>query len=191
RSAATRSAATRRDRAWCPAWPGAPPTSADFHIKPLALRDEPDDAERREFDARRERLLVPWSRLGVQPAEVPRAGAAVEGGVGVQGLAPAPRPRQADPVLEAWDRREVADAGERAAPARVQAEERERVVARVVRFQPAEAVGRGVDLPQRRLLTVEPVQVAHERLHALVLGPLEQVPIERAVVAPLLLLREL
>src|SRR5437764_8773501 len=37
RSAATRSAATRRDRPWCPAWPGAPPTSAEFHIKPLAL----------------------------------------------------------------------------------------------------------------------------------------------------------
>src|SRR5947199_7651871 len=36
RSAATRSAARRRDRPWCPAWPGAPPTSADFHIKPLA-----------------------------------------------------------------------------------------------------------------------------------------------------------
>ncbi|HWI02458.1 MAG TPA: 1,4-alpha-glucan branching protein GlgB, partial [Acidimicrobiales bacterium] len=36
---------------------------------------------------------------------------------------------------------------------------------RVVRLEPAEALGREVQLPQRRLVAVDPVQLADERLH--------------------------
>src|SRR5439155_24368138 len=36
RSPAARSAATTRERPNCPPWSGAPPTAAQFHIKPLA-----------------------------------------------------------------------------------------------------------------------------------------------------------
>src|SRR6266516_6445194 len=38
RSPAARSAATHRERPHCPAWSGAPPASAEFHISPLATR---------------------------------------------------------------------------------------------------------------------------------------------------------
>jgi hypothetical protein len=47
------------------------------------------------------------------------------------------------------------------------------------------------DLPERGLVPVEAVEVAHERLHAAVLGPLEQVPVEAPLVTPLALLRQL
>ena len=47
-------------------------------------------------------------------------------------------------------------------------------------------VGREVDLPQRRLVAVDAVQVADERADARVVGIVEQVPVERArLLAPL------
>ena len=51
---------------------------------------EPDDAERRQRDLGRERLVVPGRLLGLDAAEVADVRAAVEARVGVQRLAPRP-----------------------------------------------------------------------------------------------------
>jgi hypothetical protein len=75
-------------------------------------------------------------------------------------------------------RREVA--GEDQHPLRVAggAGEGDDVVGRVVGLEPVEARRVEVLLPQRGLVLVGAVEVAHERLDARVVGALEQVPVE-------------
>src|SRR5207249_7034450 len=120
----------------------------------------------------------PGARLGLDTAQVADVRAAVELGVGVDRLAPATAVRQADPVLLAWDGREVGDGGDGALTVAGHANEGNDVALDVVRVQPAEARGLEVDLVQRRLAPVDAVQVANQALHARVLRAVEQVPVE-------------
>ena len=89
------------------------------------------------------------------------------------------------------DRREVAD-DERGLVVRAAlAQEGVDALVGIDRVQPFEAGRIGVEGVQRRKLAIEPVQVAHEALHAAMHGIVEQVPVERMVVVPLPLLAEL
>src|SRR5215831_8668938 len=62
------------------------------------LGHQPHGGERRKGHERRERLLVPGDGLRLDGAEVADARAAVERRVGVERLAPAAAPGEADPV---------------------------------------------------------------------------------------------
>ena len=61
----------------------------------------------------------------------------------------------------------------------------------VMEVDPLKALRFEIDLVQRWRRTIGGVQVAHQCLHARMQGLAEQVPVERAVVAPLALLAEL
>ncbi len=100
--------------------------------------------------------------------------------------------RQAQAVAGPRHRRQVGDADEHVL-ARILAGAREGddVGVGVVGLDPVEAAPVEVDLVERRRLAVHAVQIAHERLDAGVLTVLEQMPVQRAVVAPLRALREL
>src|SRR6266567_7951296 len=111
--------------------------------------------------------------------------------VGVERLAPASSVGQAEAVVLAGDRREVADASHRPLPVRGNAEEREDVAGDLVRVEPTEAGRLEVDLVERGLRAVDRVQVADETMHARMTLLLEQLPVERRVVVPLRLLRQL
>src|SRR5581483_465488 len=109
--------------------------------------------------------------------------------------APAAGARQAEPVARTRYRREIRgehDESGFAAWAGLRFPgERDHVRVGVVGLDPPEAARVGVELPQSGLVAVETVEVAHEALDPGVLRRLEQVPVERALVAPLLLLGEL
>src|SRR5579875_704744 len=103
------------------------------------LRNQPERAQRRQGERRRERLIVPGNRLGLDAAEVAHAAAAVGLGIGVQDLTPTAADRHPDAVLVARHRREVEDADERRRVGPLaEAGEGERVVRGVVRLEPAE-----------------------------------------------------
>ena len=135
---------------------------------------------------------MPLDGLRLEAEAVADVGAAVEARVGVQHLDPLAGRRQSEPPAVAHDGREVGDADELPRAVLRDAREGEHVLGRRVRLEPAEAVGREVDLPERGLVAVDAVQVADERTHARVVGIVEQVPVERArLLAPLALLPEL
>ena len=129
--------------------------------------------------------------LGADGAEVPEAAAGVVDRVGVQHLDPVAAVRQPNAVALPRHGRQVRDADELACPVARAAHECEHVRHRVVRLEPLEAVAREVDLPERRLVAVDRVQVAHEVAHARVIGVLEQRPRQLALVGPLPRRREL
>ena len=142
-------------------------------------------------DLRRERLVLPGDRAGLDAAEVADVRAAVEAGVGVDDLAPGARAWQPEPVSLARDRRQVGDEDDDALVVGRLAGEGEDVRVGVVGLDPPEARVVVVELPQGGFGLVGVVEVTHQRLHAAVLRVLEQVPVERALLAPLGLLREL
>ncbi len=157
-----------------------------------AVGDEPDDSDRRQRDLDRVLLLVPRHLLRLQSEAVADVGAPVEAGVGVQRLAPPASRRQPQPPPLADDRREVARAHEPVLPVLRDAREREDVLVRRVRLEPAEALVRVVELPERGLLVVDAVEIANQVEHSVMVGLVEQVPVEGAGrLAPLLLLCEL
>ena len=136
------------------------------------LRHQPQRAERRQRDLGRERLAVPGDRLGVDAAEVAHVRAAVVGSASVlTSLAPAAR-------------RAAARCGSRgAAPARGCATNTTTRSESFVRRANANTLSSASlasihqkpapsksHLPQRRLVAVGVVEVAHERLDAGVLA---------------------
>src|SRR5579864_2217647 len=102
---------------------------------------EPDRRERRQRQGRRERLVVPPHRLGLDAAEVPDPGTAVERRVGVQHLPPATAQGHADAIVVARHRREVEDAHERPLGGIVEPRKREHVVRGIVRLEPPKPAG--------------------------------------------------
>src|SRR5207302_9623863 len=98
-------------------------------------------------------------------AGVADAAAAIDHRIGVYALAVAPRTRHADPVIVARHRREIADddrefAGLAAAP-----DVGENALGAVGGVDPREPFGVAIELIKRWGRAVEPVQIAHERLH--------------------------
>src|SRR3954464_15266167 len=152
---------------------------------------EPEDAERGQGDDGREGLVVPAAILRRELPHVPDAAAGVVRRVRIQQLDPVAARGQADAIALAWNRREVRDAHDLALPVLREPHEREAVVHRVVRLEPAEAVAREVDLPERRLVAIDRVEVAHEIPHPAVIGVLEEPPRKLALIRPLPRRREL
>src|SRR6266487_3095080 len=77
------------------------------------LGNEPKHAEWGERQGCRSWPAVTRLGNGLHRAEIPDPAAAVDGGVGVDHLAPSPRERQADPVVGVRHGGEVGDAGDR------------------------------------------------------------------------------
>ena len=111
-------------------------------------------------------------------------------GVAVQDLAPETALRYRDAGGAADHRREVRDEQQRRTVARV-AQERQRAVRAVVGHGPAEAVGVGVELVQRRVRAQRPVEVADPAPDARMRGDVAEMPVDLPVVVPLAPLREL
>ena len=139
-------------------------------------------------------LLVPGHLLRLEPEPVADVGAAVEARVGVEHLAPLARRPAARP---ASPRARPARGSRRTTSGRF-------AVARTARANASTFSFAAFGSSQRKpscewsssqsagWLAVDAVQVADERLHAGVVGVVEQVPVERAGrLAPLLLLAEL
>src|SRR5690606_12113186 len=98
--------------------------------------------------------------------------------------------RHAETVVVADDRGHVRDDDDDI-PVAVAALVAEDGLLGVASLDPGETGGLAVELVKRRRVAVEPVEVAHEALQPGMLGLLEQVPVEAAVVAPFALLAEL
>ncbi len=114
---------------------------------------------------------------------------------GVEHDRPPPAAGQADAVGLLRLAAEVHDAGDDRGVgrpvARAEAQPRERVVGGVVGLEPLEARAVGVELPQRAVAAVDPVEVLDEVVDAVVQRLLEQPPVEAAALGPLGLLAEL
>src|SRR5690242_10288668 len=121
-------------------------TYTTWHEMPL-LRAQPEHTQRGYAQGRRGGQPVRRFRLRVESAEVADAGAAVPAGVGVEDLDPATGPRQPDAVPLLRHGREVGHAHQ-ARAVRAGTQERQRVVARVIADDPAEAVRCGVLRPE-------------------------------------------
>src|SRR5271156_6334310 len=145
---------------------------------------EPDDCQRRHLDCDRMRKSVPRNCRGFDPAHVAGVGAAVRGRVGVENLAIEAGAGYADAKAAAQHGREIADADEAAIGARRRAHERDHVAVGVVGFEPSKARGIGVGFPQRGLVAVDAIEIAHEDLQLAMVWIFEQVPVEARVVIP-------
>src|SRR5206468_7461716 len=84
---------------------------------------------------------VPGTGFGRPPADVADVAAAVEGGIGVEDLAPEPGCREAEPVVVADNGREVADADEEIGRTVAVANEGDHVALGVAALEPGEAGG--------------------------------------------------
>src|SRR5581483_4967659 len=187
---------SRRGRARWALMAASLPRVSRGRIRPWAsslrrMRLQPEHAQRRQGHRRAEGLAVPGVRLGDHALPVAHVGAAVDVGVAVEQLAPAPAERKADAEALVHHRREVGDADHPGEAVRVVADEADHVLVGVARVDPAEALGRHVALEERVLLAVDEVEVANQALDALVGGMLQQVPVDGAVVRPLLGLGDL
>src|SRR5262249_20617977 len=130
-------------------------------------------------------------RLAGDAAGVADIAAAVDLRVAVEELGVPAWNRYADAVLRPGHRREVEDHHEKiAAVARI-ANDRDNAVLVVIAIDPPEALRIEVALVERRLRAVAPVEIAHVSMERLVLRLIQQVPVEAAIVIPLVPLPEL
>src|SRR5688500_10195159 len=165
----------------------------------LRLGLEEHGAERRQRQS--QRVAPPVERDGhrLDPAEVPLTAAAVLGGVAVEDLPPEAGLRRAHAIVLPDDRREVEHSQHALAPRAplslafipAEAQQRDHAVLAVVGVDPLEAGGVVVELVQRGLALVEAVEVPHQALDPGVALVLEEMPVEAAVVPPLLPLPQL
>src|SRR5690349_10085747 len=125
-------------------------------------------------------------------AEVAEPAAAVERGVAIQQLAPAAAAGNAEPVVVARYRREIADHGDRRIVLTALANEGEHALLPVAALDPAETLDREILFVQRLFALVDPVQVRNPALHAFVaLIHAEHMPLEARLVRPFAPLAEL
>src|SRR5271154_1149182 len=116
--------------------------------------------------------------LGPHRAAVAKIASAEIGGVGIEDLAIEAWGGGADAILRTDDRRKVACADD-AAPALPRGTHKhDDVVVHIVGVDEMEAGWIGVVLPERRLLAIDAVQLAHQRLQSAMVVGLEQVPAE-------------
>ena len=105
---------------------------------------------------------LPMTRIVIRmndPA-VPRIRPAINSGIRIEHLAPAPAPRHADPISQPRHRRHVADDDE-LTPFGIRAPIRIHAVRVVIADDPLEAARLAVQLVQRRLARIKMVQIAH------------------------------
>src|SRR5688572_15888178 len=161
--------------------------------RPLSLARlglEDDYAQRRQGQQQRVEPAVRGQRIRLYPTEIAHAAAAVDRGVAVEELAPVTAARNADGVVLARNRREVAHHQHLGAVARL-AQEADDARFDVASVYPFEAARGKVELVQRRLAAMDAVEVAYPALHARMLRVRAEVPVEAHIVVPLAPLREL
>src|SRR3984957_1109812 len=162
---------------------GAP---ADRRVS--ALRDEKKGGKRRN-----DKVDLGNAAFVQRPycSGVPDIATAIAGRIGVEDLAPGAGKRHPDAVVPVdlggeIDHHHAAGAGIASL-----AQPGEYAAVGIVHHQPFEPGGVAIELVQRREAAIELIEIAHQRLHAAMRRCIEQVPIERAVVAPFVLLGEL
>src|SRR5438876_3938457 len=154
----------------------------------LVLRDQVQSRERRNHQVELRSGIAGGRRDRSRVADV---AAPVDRGVAVQDLAPAAAFRDLDPVTVADFGGEIDDHDARNAAVSRLSLPREDAAAGVVGDDPLEARRVAIELVQGGYGSIQPIEIAHERLDAGMARSGEQVPIEAALVAPFLLLREL
>src|SRR5271169_5980453 len=105
---------------------------------------------------------MPGSRLGLAARRVNHAAASVFPIVGIQGVAIKKFFRNSNQVAVSRDGIEVAKKHEVLCPAAPPAKKRQHGIIRVIGVNPVEAGIVELDLVQRALLLVEPVEIAHK-----------------------------
>src|SRR6266540_3187884 len=170
----------RTSGTWVQALPGA----ACPEGRSGRLQDQ--DRERGQRERERVRLSLPRRRLGPRAALVSEVAAAILARVTVDQLLVIARPWDPDPVGVAWYWREVAYDEHEVAGVPGASHERHHALLPVGAVDPRESGRVGVELMERALAPVEPVEVAHQPLEPAVVGALaEQMPVEAPVVVPL------
>ena len=154
-------------------------------------RLEEQDTQRRDPDRQVERAAGVLFRHAPGTPLVAGVRPAVDLGVAVEDFPVVSAGGNADPVILAHDRREVTDHDDGVFGVLGPAQERDHAVFPVVQLEPFVPLPLEVDLVQSGLRLVERVQVAHQTEDALVIAPLEQVPVEAFVVVPFTPLRDL
>src|SRR3989338_9068298 len=153
---------------------------------------EEDGGEGREAQVERVRPAVGPDAVGFDAAPVPPAAAAVLGaGVAVEHFLPVAAPGDAEAVVAAGHGGEVADDEDEVVSRAAAAEEADDTLGGVAGIHPLEAAGVEVELVQGGLGAVEAVQVGDPLLQAGVAVVLGEVPVEAALVVPLVPLAEL
>src|SRR5262245_28826597 len=109
-------------------------------------------------------LPVRRRRRRLHPAEVLHAASAVEWGVAVERLAPEPASRNAQDIVRSRHRREVADNEQRATATPRLPHKADDARVGIVAVDPLEAGLVEIELMQRRLGAVEPVEVGDPAL---------------------------
>src|SRR5262249_38535864 len=153
----------------------------------LTLRDEKNCSKGRnnKADLGNRALLQRLDR-----AAVPDVAPAVERRIGVEHLAPPSGERHLDAVIPVGLGREVDE--HQAALVRLSSlpQPGEDAALGIAHDQPFEAGGVAIEFVQCRQAPIEAVEIADQRLDTRMSRPLEEVPIERVVVPPFVLLAE-
>ena len=129
--------------------------------------------------------------LGRNAAEIAHIGAAIGASVAVKRLAPETLVGQAQAIVQPRLGREIAYDRDRRVALGAAPEKREHRLHVVVDDDPAKAVGLAIAHMERGRLAIKPVEIADQRLHALMRPMLEQPPGERLRGVPLARLPEL
>src|ERR1039458_9325473 len=127
-------------------------------------------------------LSVCGNRLGVASSHVAFVGAAVNGGIAVQHLAPVSLVRDADAIAAPRYGSEIARYDYRGVLIFPQAHVGEHAVVGIVGVNPAPSVGTEVAFIQCGLGAVIGVQIAYPALYPLMRRKPEQMPLDAAVV---------
>ena len=119
----------------------------------------------------------PGPGFGFHPSGIAEIAAAIAFGVGVEDLPVETALGDADSVVAAWYRGEVEHDHQRIAVA-VPTQEAQYRLGGIVAIDPGESIPLEVLLVQFGPLAVAVVEVAHQALYSLVLGPFQEVPVE-------------
>src|SRR5579862_1916100 len=150
-----------------------------------------DRRKRRQGQRKRLRTPMPRQGLGIKPALVGDAAAAIARIVRVEYFAIRMARRHTDAIILAHDRREIDDNDDVVACFAAATLERYDACAAVRTIDPFEAGTLVIELVKRTPAAYENIQVADKGHDALVKGVSEQMPIEASVVIPFALLTEL
>ena len=153
------------------------------------MQNDRGEGRQREFD--RPGLAVALGGDGFHAAEIAHVAAAVDLRISVQHLLVEARQRDADPVSLVRDRREVGDHDGNLALVLAPPRPGDHAVVGVVGDEPLEAGRLRVTFVQGGNRAVDHVQIANERLDAMVETIVEKMPVETLIVVPLPLLGDL
>src|SRR5262249_43767266 len=131
-----------------------------------------------------------WHRNGLHAADVPLAASAVYGGVTIQALLPVSAQWNSDAVVSTWNRSEVQRNKGHIRWVFGPPDKSDDAAFKIVAVHPLKSGSLEIYLVERRLSAVERVQIAHPSQQARMKRILQEVPIEAALVVPLIPLAE-